>query len=200
MEDERRQLTSAIPAQAQVPPQVKDLAVISLAEKWTGQKGSFPGHKVKKVQEAQGNHSDKGKVKLAKIKLKGLASHFVATCPRLRRDITLKILKDELKDRFKENQPLQFHYYMLHNVRQEYNEYVQTFADRCCKLCDKTRLLAAFTDGLLGNEIQQLSYKIPHTMDEAERMVIVLEVIYVYQECKTKFDDPQRKKVYNIVS
>ncbi|KAJ8872043.1 hypothetical protein PR048_028383 [Dryococelus australis] len=93
---------------------------------------------------------------------------------------------------------------MLHNVRQKHNEDVQTFADRCFKLCEKEaekRLLEAFTHRLHGNIGQQLRYKIPQTMDEAERMAIALEVTEAHQECKTKFDDPQRRrKVYNIVS
>ncbi|KAJ8879367.1 hypothetical protein PR048_019975, partial [Dryococelus australis] len=56
------------------------------------------------------------------------------------------------------------------------------------------RLLAAFTDGLQGNVGQQLRYKIPQTMDEAERMAIALEVTEAHQERKTKFHDPQRRR------
>ena len=152
------------------------------------------------------------------MKLKGLAANYIATNPRLKGDITFKILKEQLIESFKERKPIQFHFSLLHTAKQRYGESAQEFADRCRKLCENTihrvddaatqeiinseaegRLLAAFLDGLVGNVGQQVRYKMPQAMEEAEHLAVALEEVETYQATRAKTEVAKRS-VYSAIT
>jgi hypothetical protein len=117
-----------------------------------------------------GRLSTKDKLRLARLKLRGVAKNFYSTQQGLKGDdVEYTDFKAVFVQRLKEKQIDQYSYTRLQNASQEKDESPEMYLDRPHKLCQKTvqqtenpveqailnreaekRLLAAFISGLRG--------------------------------------------------
>jgi hypothetical protein len=170
--------------------------VANLVDPWKGDSSGVPVHEFfESINEAAkiGNLSYKDKVRLARLKLKGVAKSFYATQAQLQTDeISYEEFRAAFINRFKDKQTDQYKYTRLQNASQEKNESPEMFLDRLRKLCQRTvqcsnepieqavinreaerRLLAAFINGLTGLPGRQVRLQMPDTVDKALNMAIV---------------------------
>jgi hypothetical protein len=164
----------------------KDMWVTNLVEIWRGEQGSVPVHEFfEAVDEAaeMGRLSTKDKLRLARLKLKGVAREFYTTQPGLKGDdVEYADFKAAFVQRFKDKQTDQYNYTRLQNASQEKNESPEIFLDRLRKLCQRTikrtenpveqailnreaekRLLAAFINELRGGPGKHGRLQMPNT-------------------------------------
>jgi hypothetical protein len=140
-----------------------------------------------------GRLSIKDKLRLARLKLRGLAKSFYSTQPQLKVDeIEYADFKAIFVQRFKDKQTDQYNYTRLQNASQVKDENPEMYLDRLRKLCQRTvqqtenpveqailkreadkRLLAAFISGLRGVPGKQVRLQMPDTIVRALNMAIV---------------------------
>jgi hypothetical protein len=173
----------------------KDMWVANLVESWRGEQGSVPVHEFfEAIDEAaeMGQLSTKDKLRLSRLKLKGVAREFYTTQPGLKGDeVEYADFKAAFVQRFKDKQTDQYNYTRLQTASQEKNESPEIFLDRLRKLCQRTiqhtenpveqavlnrdaekRLLAAFINGLRGGPGKPVRLQMPNTIDMALNMAI----------------------------
>jgi hypothetical protein len=160
----------------------KDTWVANLVEPWRGDQSSVPVHEFfESIDEAaeMGRLSTKDKLRLARLKLRGIAKAFYSTQPGLKGDETEYLdFKAVFMQRFKDKQTDQYNYTRLQNASQMKDESPEMYLDRLRKLCQRTvqqtenpveqailnreadkRLLAAFISGLRGVPGITLDYR-----------------------------------------
>jgi hypothetical protein len=160
----------------------KDMWVANLVEPRKGDQSSVPVHEFfEAIDEAaeMGWLSAKDKLRLARLKLRGVAKSFYSTQPQLKGDETeYADFKASFVQRFKDKQTNQYNYTRLQNASQVKDESPEMYLDRLRKLCQRTvpqtenpveqailnreadkRLLAAFISGLRGFQGNTLDCK-----------------------------------------
>jgi len=193
-----------------VATRVKDLSTANFIKVWKGDVGGPPVEEflatLNDFAEA-GTWSEEDKVRILKVKLEGTAKRFLNSRADLR-SATFKGIGDALIERFKDRQPDQYHYSMFQSAVQGKGEDPRDFLDRLRALGDLTetktddpvkqevirselqkRLLAIFTNGLLGVVGEQVRFRLPKTVDEALQIAIT-----VYTEEKKKLNSQQEKR------
>jgi hypothetical protein len=174
----------------------KDMWVANLVDPWKGDSSSIAVHEFfESINEAaeMGRLSSKDKVRLARLKLRGVAKAFYSAQSHLKEEgISYSEFKAAFVNRFKDKQTDQYHYARLQNASQDRNESPEMYLDRLRKLCHRTiqrsdnpveqavinreaerRLLAAFINGLIGLPGRQVRLQMPDTVDKALNMAIV---------------------------
>ena len=101
----------------------KDLSVANLVEPWKGDQSSISVYEFfEAIDEAaeMGRLSTKDKVRLARLKLRGVAKSFYSTQQGLKGDdVEYADFKTEFVQRFKDKQVDQYHYTSLEDASQE---------------------------------------------------------------------------------
>jgi hypothetical protein len=169
----------------------KDMWVANLVESWRGDQSSVPVHEFFEfIDEAaeMGRLSAKDKLRLARLKLKGVAKAFYSTQPELKGDeIEYADFRAIFVQRFKDKHTDQYDYTRLQNASQMKDESPEMYSDRLRKLCQRTvqqtenpaeqailnreahkRLLAAFISGLRGVPEKHVRLQMPDTIDSAK--------------------------------
>jgi hypothetical protein len=120
----------------------KDMWMANLVEPWKGDQSSVPVHEFfEAIDEASemGRLSAKDKLRLARLKLKGLAKAFYSTQPELKGDeIEYADFKAVFVQRFKDKWTDQYNYARLQNASQAKDESPEMYLDRLRKLCQRT--------------------------------------------------------------
>lgn len=181
---------------AQAATKIKDLTTANLIDVWRGDGPVSVTEFFDNVERAAqiGNWTESDKVSILKLKVKGSAALFLNSNPKIKnKTITFKELRETFTERFRAKQLDQFHYVALQNAVQHKNETPEMFADHWRRLSAKTirqvndpeqqriineeaerRMLAAYTNGLLGNVGQQVRYRMPATMTEAIQLAVTV--------------------------
>jgi hypothetical protein len=139
-----------------------------------------------------GRLTSKDKVRLVRLKLKGIARAFYSAQLQLKLDdMTYEDFCTPFVNRFKDKHTDQYNYARLQNAVQEKNESPESFLDRLRKWCQRTiqisdkpveqvvidrdadrRLLATFINGLTGVPGRQVKLLMPDTIEKALNMAI----------------------------
>jgi hypothetical protein len=199
----------------------KDMWVANLIEPWKGDSNSIPVRDFfESIDEAaeMGGLSLKDKVRLAKLKLRGVARMFYSAQPQLRaEDVTYAEFKAAFLTRFKDKHTDQYHYARVQTASQEKNESPEMFLDRLRRLCQRTvrssenpveqavinqeadrRLLAAFINGLIGVPGKQVRMQMPETIEKALNMAIVATNAEQEEKASGREDQGQSAKVFTV--
>jgi hypothetical protein len=181
-----------------VPTLHKDLYLVTLIPKWSGQESTATLEEFLSSIESSariGRWEDADKVEIAALKLTGSAKTFFQGCAELHADgVTWKTFKDTFRNRYKDVRTDQFHFMKLQTARQAKNEDPLQFADRCknlakkvvCKVDDPVaqrvhnenaeRLtLASFVTGLTGIPGRQVRYANPQTLEQALQIALSVQ-------------------------
>jgi hypothetical protein len=199
----------------------KDLWVANLVESWRGDNNSIPVfyffESLDEVAE-MGRLTSKDKVRLARLKLKGVARAFYSAHPQLRADdVTYEDFRNVFINRFKDKHTDQYHYTRLQNAVQDNNESPEAFLDRLRKLCQRTiqysnnpveqavitreadrRLLAAFINGLIGVPGWQVKLQMPDTIEKALNMAIIATNADKEDRVSQREDRGQNRQVFAV--
>ena len=101
----------------------KDMWVANLVEPWKGDRNSIPVTEFfESIDEAaeMGKLTSKDKVRLASLKLKGVARLFYSAQPLLKSDdVTYESFRTAFVDRFKDKHTDHYHYARVQNASQE---------------------------------------------------------------------------------
>jgi hypothetical protein len=199
----------------------KDMWVANLIEPWKGDQSSVPVHEFfEAIDEAaeMGRLSAKDKVRLARLKLRGVAKSFYSTQPELKGDdIEYVDFKTAFVQRFKEKQTDQYNYTRLQNASQEKDESPEMYLDRLRKLCQRTvqhtgnpveqailnreaekRLLAAFISGLRGIPGKHVRLQMPDTIDKALNMAIVATNVETSERDGNRNERASKQNVFAV--
>jgi hypothetical protein len=118
-----------------VPTIHKDLSLVALIPKWSGQESTVTLEEFLSSIESSarlGRWEDADRVEIAVLKLTGSAKTFYQGCAELDADgLTWKIFKYIFRNRYKDVHTDQFHFMKLKTARQAKNEDPLQFADRC---------------------------------------------------------------------
>jgi hypothetical protein len=173
----------------------KDMWVANLVESWKGDSNSVSVYEFfESLEEAaeMGRLSSKDKVRLARLKIRGVARDFYSAQPQLKLDdVTYDTFRTAFINRFKDKHTNKYNYARLQNAMQNKHKSPEAFLDRLRKLCQRTiqgsdnpveqavinreaerRLLAAFINGLIGVPGRQVKLLMPETIDKALNMAI----------------------------
>jgi hypothetical protein len=141
-----------------------------------------------------GRLTSKDEVRLARLKLRGLARAFYSSQPQLKADdVTYEDFRDTFVIRFKDKHTDQYKYARVQNALQDNNESPEAFLDCLRKWCQRTiqsssnpaeqavinweadrRLLAAFINGLTGVPGRRVQLLRPDTIDRALHMTNIV--------------------------
>ena len=199
----------------------KDMWVANLVEPWKGDHSSVSVHEFfEAIDEAaeMGRLSSKDKVRLARLKLRGVAKSFYSTQQGLKGDdVEYADFKANFVQRFKDKQVDQYHYTRLHNASQEKDESPEMYLDRLRKLCQKTvpqtenpveqailnreaekRLLAAFISGLRGVPGKHVRIQMPDTLEKALNMAVVATNVETNERNNNQNDRASRQNVFAV--
>jgi hypothetical protein len=184
--------------QARLDTTTKDLSLLILVPKWSGTEKSGSLQEFLSAVEnmaEMGNWSEKGKERIATMKLEDAARVFVEAAPEIRgREMSWTDFKKALQQRFRDPRTDHFHYFQLVSVRQKMGESVLSFADRvrtlgrkitstsddpavlkaCSDQADRM-VLAAFTNGLGGNPGKHIRYNLPTSIEDAIHLAVTVE-------------------------
>jgi hypothetical protein len=120
----------------------KDVWVANLVEPWKGDSNSIPVNEFfESVEEAaeMGRMTSKDKVRLARLKLRGVARAFYSAQPQLKADdVTYEDFRKAFVNRFKDKHTDQYNYARVQNAVQDNNEGPEAFLDRLRKWCQRT--------------------------------------------------------------
>jgi hypothetical protein len=170
--------------------------VANLVEPWKRDSNSVPGNEFfESVEEAaeMGRLTSKDKVRLARLKLRGVARAFYSAQPQLKGDdVTYDDFRKAFVNQFKDKHTDQYNYARVQNAVGDKNEGPEAFLDRLRKWCQRTirsssnpveqavinreagrRLLAVFINGLTGVPGRQVKLQMPDTIDGALQMAII---------------------------
>jgi len=176
----------------------KDLSLISLVPKWSGQDSTVTLEEFFESIEASariGRWEQIDQIQIAALRLTGSARVFYQSCAELHEEgTTWQAFKDAFKRRYKDTHTDQYHFTKLQTARQGRNETPQEFADRCRSLAQKVMgksddpriqrvhrenadrmLLASFIAGLIGNSGRQVRFANPQDMEHALRIAITVQ-------------------------
>jgi hypothetical protein len=182
--------------QARLQTTAKDLSLVTLIPKWSGNTKSESLHEVLCTVESTagiGKWFDEDMVRIAALKLTDTARVFFNATPELHDGkITWAEFKAALQHRFRDPRTDQFHFSQLQTAKQMKGESV--FADRCRALAQKVTpqvadpaaqrlnneqtdrmLLASYTSGLTGNPGRQVRYSLPTTLEDAIKIAVTVE-------------------------
>jgi hypothetical protein len=165
-----------------------------------------------------GRLSAKDKLRLARLKLKGVAKAFYSTQPELKGDeIEYADFRAMFVQRFKDKQTDQYDYTRLQNASQMKDESPEIYLDRLRKLCQRTvqqtenpveqailnreadkRLLAAFISGLRGVPGKHVRLQMPDTIDRALNMAIVATNAEIPERDGEREERAPRQRVFAV--
>ena len=192
----------------------KDLSLVASIKEYAG-----PKTRKKSIQEffdqveqygQISNWTDHDSVAITISKLTDEAALFVKGLDQSeRQDLTYERLKELLTRRFSDRLPLQYHYTLLHEARQEKTETPAQFLDRLRTISAKTirkgstpaecailaeegryRLLSAFIHGCSGLVRRELRFRMPENIEQALNIATI-----VYNALKLE-DDKKRDRIY----
>jgi hypothetical protein len=189
----------SLQAQLQMKPSVtKDLSLVSLVPKWTGNDKAVPlYHFYEAIDSAAriGNWADADCVQIAAIKLTDSARSFYNASPELHEpNVTWATFKATFEKRFRDVRTDQYRFTQLQMSRQKKGESPQVFSDRCRSLPQHTvpkvenaelqklyqaqaerMLLASFTSGLTATAGRQVRFAMPGSVDEVLKIASTVE-------------------------
>jgi hypothetical protein len=171
----------------------KDVSLLAGLKEWAGDsKGRMVHEYFAQIETlAKVSHwTEQDMALIAKAKLQ-----FLNGKEELLKDsCTYGAIKKAFVERFMDKLPDHYHYTQLQDAIQGKGESAEVFGDRCRKLCQKTirkvdneatqlilneeaerRLVAAYINGLRGIAGQQVTFRMPATMDKAVRLAVTIE-------------------------
>src|SRR5215469_4346225 len=181
-----------------VPTVHKDLSLVALVPKWSGQDSVVTLEEFFSSIEGSariGKWDDADRIEIAVLKLTGSARTFYQGCSELHADrLTWQTFKELFRNRYKDVHTDQYHFMRLQTARQAKNEDPLQFADRCrglaqkitCKAEDpvaqrvhnenaERMLLASFESGLTGVPGRQVRYANPRTLEQALEIALSVQ-------------------------
>jgi len=181
-----------------VPTVHKDLSLVALVPKWSGQESTVSLEEFFASIEGSariGRWEESDRIEIAILKLAGSARTFYQGCPELHAEgLTWQKFKEAFRKRYKDVHTDQFHFMKLQTARQAKNEDPLQFADRCRGLARKIirkvddpveqrihnehaerMLLSAFTNGLIDAAGRQVRYSNPGTLEQALQIALTVQ-------------------------
>lgn len=191
---------------------MKDLSAANFIKVWKGEPFGIPvGEFLSTFRDfaEAGSWSEDDKKRILRVKLEGSAKRFLNSRADLKfPETSFEEIANAIEDRFKNKQPDQYHYSMFQTAVQHKGEDPNDFLDRLRVLGEMTetktddpakqeiirselqkRLLAVFTNGLLGIVGEQVRFRLPKTIDEALQIAVT-----VHTEEKKKYASSHEKR------
>lgn len=208
-ERERERAEREVERQRVLGIRVKDFSAANFIKVWKGEPGGSPvgefSSTFKDFAEA-GSWTDEDRVRILRVKLEGNKGFLNSRADLRASTATFQLIEEALIERFKDHQPDQHHYSVFQSAVQNRGEDPREFLDRLRALGDLTetktddpvkqevirselqrRLLAVFTNGLLGVVGEQVRFRLPQTVEEALQIAVT-----VYTEEEKKQRAPNR--------
>ena len=181
-----------------VPTVHKDLSLVALVPKWSGQESSVSLEEFFASIEGSariGRWEGQDQIEIAILKLAGSARMFYQRCPELHEEgLTWQKFKEAFRKRYKDVHTDHFHFMKLQTARQAKNEDPLQFADRCRGLAQKIirkvddpvvqrvhnenaerMLLSSYVSGLTGAAGRQVRYSNPGTLEQALQIALSVQ-------------------------
>jgi hypothetical protein len=171
-------------------PASKDLSLVALIPKWSGNERAVPLHVFMDAIEGSariGNWSEVDSIQVCVLKLTDTVRAYYNATPELQNpEITWADFNLKFQNRFRDVRTDQYHFAQLQIARQRRNETAAEFLDRCRLLARRTvlcvtdpmlrkfhnehaerMLLASFVAGLTGTPGRQVRFAIPGILEKA---------------------------------